>query len=147
MGIALSGNGSVGRAPTCRRGVYLRADASGVIIDRGEVREYRPARSRPVDSQRPAAGVVHYGAVPRHGARGSRVSAASHPSHDRIRSRSRFEGLSAIVSTVVVTAGVVVGLYALANLTAGEPGAARDSGAATSVSDTARGQGVESPAR
>ncbi|MGF7124961.1 hypothetical protein AB4Z09_00285 [Rhodococcus sp. TAF43] len=134
MGIALSGNGSVGRTPTGRRDVYMRADSSGVIIDRGTVREYRPARIRPVDSRRPVAGLMHYDAVPRYGSRGSRVSVTSHPSHDQRRPRPRFAGLSAIVATVVVTVGIVVGLDALANLAAGESGA----------TDTVQVQGTES---
>ncbi|QCQ90791.1 LysM peptidoglycan-binding domain-containing protein [Rhodococcus sp. SGAir0479] len=139
MGIALSRNGAAGgrttsgRPPTCGRGVYVRADASGVAGDRGAVRRHGQARPRRSEQVRPAAGLVRYDAVPRHGAPGSRTSVATGPSHDRSGSRiAQFFGfsgasalslsaLSTVVATVVVTVGVVVGLEALANLS-GAPG-------------------------
>lgn len=129
MGIALSGNRSAiggteltGRMPTCGRGVYVRADASGVAGDRGAVRRRGHARPRHSESVRPAAGVVHYDAVPRSGAPGSRLSVAAGPSHDRPRTRTRFAGVSTVVATIVVTVGVIVGLDALANLSGSASG-------------------------
>ncbi|MDH6281909.1 hypothetical protein M2280_003131 [Prescottella agglutinans] len=108
MGMALSGNGS-----------------TGVIGDRGVdgvARRVRPTRPRRGDSVGPRAGTVRYDAVPRHGSRGSRVSTASTPSHDQRPARLRLTGLSNVAAAVVVTIAAVLGLGALANLTAG-PGA------------------------
>ncbi|MBM4494201.1 LysM peptidoglycan-binding domain-containing protein [Rhodococcus hoagii] len=111
------------------RAVYVRADASGIEIER------RPAASgvRSVDTfvstgsrgqqrqrntTRPAAGAVHYGSAPRHGNAGTQVSRAAGPSHGRKRATS---GLSAVVATFVITAGVVAGLDAIANLRMAQP--------------------------
>ncbi|WP_433612358.1 LysM peptidoglycan-binding domain-containing protein [Prescottella agglutinans] len=46
------------------------------------------------------------------------MSAASTPSHDQRPRPSRFVGLGNVVAAVVVTIGAVLGLGALANLTA-----------------------------
>ena len=136
MGIAVSGNGSAshgsaahssargsapaGRGPACRRDVYLRADATGVVGDRGALRRGRPAVAGRFEPTRPSAGLVRYDERPRHGSRGSRVAQSARPSHDRVG--SRFGGIASVVATVVVTVGLVVGLDALATLTAAPDG-------------------------
>lgn len=104
MGMALSGTGSTG--------------VIGDREDRAVAHRVRRTRPRRGDSVGPRSGTVGYDAVPRYGARGSRVSAASTPSHDQRPRQSRFVGLGNVVSAVVVTIGAVLGLGALANLTA-----------------------------
>lgn len=106
------------------RAVYVRADATGIeyecrpahprvraagVVESAAVRG--PERQR--STSRPAAGAVDYGRGLRHGSAGTQVSRAPGPSHGRKRSLS---GLSAVVATFVITAGVVAGLDAIANL-------------------------------
>ncbi|RVW09691.1 LysM peptidoglycan-binding domain-containing protein [Prescottella agglutinans] len=134
MGMALSGNGS-----------------TGVIGERGAARRIRPTRITRGDSVGPRAGTVRYDFVPRHGSRGSRVSRAATPSHDQRPPRSRLAaGIGNVAAAAVVTIGAVMGLGALANLTAGsgamptETAAVRVHGGET-LSDVAARVAPEAP--
>lgn len=105
------------------RAVYVRADASGIeygcrpssrvrSVDVAEPAVVR-GRTRQRSTARPTTGGVRYGTAPRNGSAGTQVSRADGPSHGRKRPLS---GLSAVVATFVITAGVVAGLDAIANL-------------------------------
>lgn len=127
------------------RAVYVRADASGIEYG------YRPApsrvrsvdvaepdnvrgRTRQRSTARPTTGGVRYGTAPRNGSAGTQVSRADGPSHGRKRPLS---GLSAVVATFVITAGVVAGLDAIANLRSAQTDSAP---ASTDSSQVHRGE-------
>jgi hypothetical protein len=129
------------------RAVYVRADAAGIEYG------YRPApsrvrsvdvdvaepdivrgRTRQRSTGRPTTGGVRYGTAPRNGSAGTQVSRADGPSHGRKRPLS---GLSAVVATFVITAGVVAGLDAIANLRSAQTDSAP---ASTDSSQVHRGE-------
>ncbi|MCA1007995.1 LysM peptidoglycan-binding domain-containing protein [Rhodococcus hoagii] len=127
------------------RAVYVRADASGIeygcrpapsrvrAVDVAEPDIVR-GRTRQRSTARPTTGGVRYGTAPRNGSTGTQVSRADGPSHGRKRPLS---GLSAVVATFVITAGVVAGLDAIANLRSAQTDSAP---ASTDSSQVHRGE-------
>ncbi|PTR26663.1 hypothetical protein C8K36_105236 [Rhodococcus sp. OK519] len=115
---------------TSGRAVYVKADRAGIeygcrSVQRtvgvvgvvGAVGAFDAVGARERGRRRsvsgPTSGEVRYGTAPRHASAGVQVSRAHAPSHGRGRARS---GLSAVVATFVITAGIVAGLDAIANL-------------------------------
>lgn len=109
MGTALSEQRAVRpfEGVTRGRAVHVRADAAGI--------EYvgTSGCTRQRSTSRPTNGGVRYDASQRSGSAGTQVSRAHGPSHGR---KTPLSGVTAVVATFVVTAGVVAGLDAIANL-------------------------------
>ncbi|RVW03537.1 LysM peptidoglycan-binding domain-containing protein [Rhodococcus spongiicola] len=105
MNVALSGNGEA------------RISATQIgAMQTGRRPAYRADRTRP------SAGIVRYDEIPRRGVSRTRAAQTPCASHGRGRRRAWSAGFTSVVATVVVTAGVVVGMDTLARLAAAPDG-------------------------